>query len=591
MKTKLFFLAAVSSVLVAGFILGVHYFWDTAHQTIFFEKSIETLLQRPVHIHKARLRIFPRMQVILEGVTIQGHDRKSDAVFLEKFRLGIAFKPLFTGTVLCNVVSLDQPRVTVVRNQDKRFDVGDLLKRIARCSVVEEEEASWFKKFQFCLKKVIIRDGALTFIDKGTGDAPVTLRFFDLDFQTGKIASSGLTPVRLTCRFSENLRKSALITLGGEIGPLLNSPDLASIRFRGDTGITDLDISSFAPYARSLKGIDIAEGSVSGTASFAGSLTGKLAVTAKLAIVNLSITQQSLFEKGLRVPEAGLSFSLTRNNKGIDLSDIHLALPEFASAGNLAITNDEPPLIKAELRIEQCTYRHLFPYLPLSLFSREVKKAIAEHIIGGTIDALLLRYSGTGSRTSPKSPKGSRAIIEGDLRFHDFSMKFLDDLPRATHLNGKLSLKKRDLTLSNLTGRFGNSEIQEGTITLSRLSFLDASLGLKLDLYEMLTLLHDSRIPESLGHRLRRLRHMDGTGLLRFDASGPLDDLPALAFGGKMELLGANVDYQHFRKVGRDLTGTIHFTPYVIRSDNLKGWWANSPAYFTKMLIIYIRPQ
>ena len=589
-KTKLLFLITAFSILITGSILGVHYFWDTEHQTIFFEKKIETLLQRPAHIHKACLRLFPRVQVILEGVMVEGNVGKSDFMFLEKLRLGIAFKSLFTGTVHCNVLSLDQPRITVVRNQDRRFDVGDFLKSIARSSLVEEQTASWFKKFQFRLGKVIIRDGELTIIDNWTGDAPVTFRFFDLDLQAGKIASSGLTPVMFNCRFSEDLRKSALITLQGEIGPLLDSPNLAAIRFKGDMGITDLDISSLAPYVRGAAEIGAAEGFVSGTASFAGSLKGKLAVAVKLDIVNLSIEQQELFEKGLRVAKIGLSFSLTRNNKGIGLSDIHLALPEFGADGKLLITNDEPPLIKAEVKIGQCKYRHLLPYLPLSLFSKAVKEAMTEHSITGTIDTLLLSYSGTGSQTPPKPPKGSLDIIEGNLSFHDFSIKFLDDISLATHLNGELSLKNRDLTLTNLTGRFGNSEIQEGTISLSKLSFLDASLGLNLDLYEVLKLLHDNRIPESLGHSLRRLKYMDGTAILKFDASGPLDDLQALAFGGEMELLGANIDYQHFRKPGRDLTGTIHFTPYVIRSDNLKGWWANSPADAWFQIENYLSP-
>jgi hypothetical protein len=114
-------------------------------------------------------------------------------------------------------------------------------------------------------------------------------------------------------------------------------------------------------------------------------------------------------------------------------------------------------------------------------------------------------------------------------------------------------------------------------MSLSQMSFFDTTLGLTLDLHELFTLLHHPRMPASAAHHLSKLKYLDGAAQLKLDASGPVDDLGSLAFGGKIEVLGATVDYHHFRKAGKDLTGTIHFTPYLIKSDNLRGYWANSP--------------
>jgi len=592
-KTKILFLVTVVVIFFTGFVAGVHYLWDTDRQTRLLQRKIETFLQRPVHIYKARLSLFPRIQVVLEKVAIKERGRSADIMFFEKLRMGVALGPLLHGTFHCTFVRVEQPRITIIRTPDQRFNISDVLDNIAKTSAIAEPaKGSWFRGFRFRLGKVAVRNGALTFIDQGACDPPRTFRFFDLDLQTGTIAASGLTPVSFIGRLAKSPGKSesALINLQGKIGPLLESPNAGLIRFTGDLGVKDLDIASFSPYLKGTEKIGAPEGTVSGTGSFSGSFKGTIHVSAKLEIDNLAMDHQEVSGKPFKVSKAGLSFSLTRDSQGVTLPDIHLALPEFEADGKLMITKAEPPLIDAEVRIKHCQYQHLLPYLPCALFSKPAQEAMAQHIVAGSIDRLLLRYSETGSEKVLNRPGGKIEFLSGNMRFHDFSIRFFDDIPLATGLNGELRLKNRNLTLANLTGRFGNSEIRKGTMSLSKLSFLDTSLDLKLDLAEVLTLLHDRRIPESASERLQRIRHLDGTALLKLDASGPLDDLRALAFGGTMELLGVNLDYEHFRKIGSDLTGTIHFTPYVIKSDELRGWWAHSPVTAWFKIENYLSP-
>lgn len=590
-KTKLFFLVSVIFLLLAGFIVGVHYFWDTEHQTRFFQQNIETFLQRPAHIHRARLKLFPRIEVVLEKGAIKTSDRSAAVMSFEKLRMAVAFKPLLTGIIHCSAAGLDQPRLTIIRNADGRFNISDVFETMVRSNAFEEQsKRTWFDKFRLRLGKIAVRNGSLTFTDHEAHHVPVTFSLFDLDLHTERIADTGLTSVILSCRLAEDRGKSGLISLRGELGPLANISNLELVRFTGDLRVTDLDISSIASYVKGAENSGAAEGYVSGTASLAGSLGGKLHAAAKLEVANLSIEHRQLFEKGLRVGKAGVSFSLTRENRGITLPDIHVTLPQLEVHGKVLITDDESPVIEAEVRTEKCQYRHLLPYLPLSLFSGAVRKAMTEHIAAGTIDTLLLHYRETGSKNSPNPPGGRLECISGEMKFHDFSVEFFDDIPLVTGLTGELNLKNRDLTLTNLSGKFNNSEIREGAMSLSKLSFLDTSLDLKLDLDEVLKLLHDSRIPESARRRLKRIRQMDGTALLKLDASGPLDDLRALAFGGKVELLATNIDYEHFYKAGRDLTGTIHFTPYVVKSDNLTGWWAHSPVNAWFQIENYLSP-
>ena len=127
-------------------------------------------------------------------------------------------------------------------------------------------------------------------------------------------------------------------------------------------------------------------------------------------------------------------------------------------------------------------------------------------------------------------------------------------MPRFEHLNGRASFENRDIKVTDLTGAFGNSVIVQSAFSISESAGLAFSGDFKLDLLEMNNLIHIKKIPPDVLQELEVLQSMNGKGLLTLKASGPLNNLGALAFEGKLTLIDADIDYRNFYKPTKKLT-------------------------------------
>jgi len=577
MKTKTLLLLTTLTLLVAAAFLGIYYFWDIEQQKIFLEKKIASLSHRPVYIQKAHLQLFPRIQVILNGVDIKDPNGKSDFIFIKKLRVGIALKPLLKRIFYFRYFIIDQPQITIRRTSKKNFNVSDLI-QAANCSKAakEEQKKPGLKGYQFLLKKLIIRKGNISFNDYSLPKAPVTLKFHDFSLQTSKVSIPGVIPLKLRC-YLKSSGKDARIDLQGKIGPILDSSMIEAVRVKGDLLVTGLSISSFGPYLRRVKDIDSPGGIINGAISFNGSLRRGFETSVKLDFIDLKFKKHELFEREVKIAKTSLNLFLTWDKKKIRLPHITLSLPGLKATGKFIFNKTDTPVMEGEVEIENFDYQAFLPYFPLTLVPKQVKALMKKNILSGKINRLSLRYSETFP-DSPQASSGKKSTtIEGDLSFRNFSLSIFDDLPHIKHLAGKINFKNGELTVSKLTGFFGNSEIKSGNISLSKASFLNISGDLKLDLFEVGKLLHSQRIPTCARKHLIKIESISGKALLTLDASGTLNDLKSLAFEGKLKLLNTSLDYKPFRKTGKGLRGTIRFTPYTIKTDNLSGWWADSP--------------
>ena len=562
MKRKLLLSFGILILLIIAVFWGIYYFLNTERQRRFLEDKITTILQRETHIQKVHLQLFPRIQLIIKGVEIEGLDEKSEFIFLKKLRLGIALRPLLTGTIYFDFLSLNHPRIILTRNQQRKLNISNLFQVLSLKKEVKEKNGkAWFKQFRFFLKKFMIQKGEIIYKDYSLSPTPITFRFIDLHLQTGNIFTARIIPVNLRC-YLEGREKRAQIKLQGKINTIGSSPTGSKLKFTGNLEVTDLNISSFNSYLRGMKLIDSADGIINGTALIKGLLGEKFETEVSLEVINLKLENQKLFEKKVEIDKTKLYFSLIQDKNRITFPQIILTFPKLKATGKLTFNRIDIPIVESELKVEEFEYQDILPYLPFSVFPHQIKTILKEKFESGKIDRLFLKYTETFPDLSEASPIKKSRSFEGNLGFHDFSLTIFDDLPPIKQLNGKLSFDNGNFNITDLTGSFGRSEIEHGSITLSKVSFLDTSAELKLDLFEINQILHSKIIPRKAQRHLKNLRSMKGKALLTLDASGPLNDLSSITFGGKLELLNATLDYQPFRKVTRNLNGIIQFTPY-----------------------------
>ena len=574
MKKKLLIALSIFVLLLAvAFTVWINYFWGTTEKKAFIEQEMSSILHRPVTIQKARIKIFPRIMVVLNQVEIKERDGTSDFISLQKLHLGISFRLLFTRMISFNYLVFDQPRILLTRDQEKELNVRDLLQAFSFHRNREDKKKHWITEFRLSLKNFIIREGEIKFKDHAISTSPVSLSVTALNLKTGKPSRSGLIPISLN-GIVKSSKDQTRINLKGEIEPIIEGSKLAAIRFVGDTGVADFSLSCVGPYLCAWKNITSLQGNIKGNVSFQGIIGRDFKAGADIEIVNLKFKNEELLKKELQIDNAHLQCSLIREKQKWIFSPIRIKLPGLTATGKVKVDTTTTPLLEAEIQTGNFDYQSILPYVPFFLFPREVKNFITDKAMAGTVDKLFFLYSEKPPQTPSDKPISTMA---GHFSFRDFSLKVIDQAPRFERLKGKGSFENRNITVTDLTGSFGNSAITQSAFTVSDPADLTFSGDFTLDLLEMNNLIHVDIIPPDVLKKLENLQLMNGKGLLTLKASGPLNTPEALAFEGKLTLRDADIDYRNFRKPLKKVNGTFQFSPDTITIADFTGWWANCP--------------
>jgi len=575
MKKKI--LLSFFALFVAVAVAGIYYFWDMEKQKTFLENQLTTFLQRPVSIQKASLQIFPQPQVILEGIDIKTHEGKSGFMSVKRMLIGLSFSHMFNRLIYLPFLILDHPQITIAREEDNRFNISDLIDNFhQKCQVEKVKSKPWFNIFRFSLRSLTIRNGNLIFKDYSLSPTPSPINIVNLDLKAGKLSTTEMIPVTLSCRL-KNEGEDTQINLQGELGPLLHRQKSTAVGCEADLELKNLPISRLCPYLQKWQEIGSVEGIINGKASFKGFSGDSFETSVGLDLINLTLKNNKIFEEEIKIKKTHLSFSGVGDKNKISLTNIKARLPELTVTGRCLLDKTDIPFLETAWEMESFDYQTALPYIPHLFLPKKVRNIMTDNIKGGEITKLSFNYSGKFPGSSSKHKEESTKTVAGSISFCNFSLKIADDFPLIQSLSGELSLKNDEMVINNLTGMFGNSKIEQSRISLSKFAFLDLSADCELDLLDLHKFLHSNIMPPAARKRLMKFSSMSGSSLLKLDISGPINDPGSLSFGGSLKLLKADFDYKTFRKPGKDLYGTIRFTPYLITFSDINGYWANSP--------------
>jgi len=165
-------------VLIAGIAAAVSYFVDFNSYKPGLEAAATRALGMEVRVGgRLGIAFSPGLLVTLEDVHL--HSRGADFASVEKARLGIDLFPLLQKQVRVNKIILNQPRVSIERDRDGRFNFEKLL--TAERTIPDLE-----------LSEVSLADLTLAYEDKKSGLAfeagDCTLDLRRLQLASGKIA-------------------------------------------------------------------------------------------------------------------------------------------------------------------------------------------------------------------------------------------------------------------------------------------------------------------------------------------------------------------------------------------------------------------
>lgn len=576
MRKKLFLAFLIAVILLATLSMGVYYAWDSDRQKQVFEEGLSSLLERPVHIGDVDLQVFPSASVILRHVTIRGCIPDSACLTVERMRAGLSVAHLFQRLIYIDRLVFYQPRLSLVRDANKRSDLADIMGTLFRERTVSPgEETSWIKAFHFFLEEIVILDGKINVQDYTISEAPRSLTV-DVDLRTGMLSSAHAARVTFSCT-AQDKEAAPTISFRGFVGPIPDHGSLVMTPWRGNLEISDVPIHYLQPYLKGWNKGDPLMGRLDAKGWFDGAFAGTFRASGAAIIRDLLVRQGSLFPKPFTADSISIEGSCVKRKEVIDVPSLTVNLPQLSMAVKGAVNLAFPWHAETEVRVGHLNYEEYVPYLPVSLLPEKARTILTEMIKAGSLDMLSLRYVGNLADFPQALHQHGMRALDASLVFRDMTVRLAEDLPLLKEVQGKLSLDNGQLAITDVRGVYGDSAITRGSVTVSSKGVVKASAAGDLDLLDLDRLLHMKKMSPIAKHRLRKLKYIAGEGRVEVAIAGPLDGSGSFDYSGIIAVSKATLDYQDFRKVATDISGHISFNTSLITIERAEGLWAQSP--------------
>lgn len=146
---------------------------------VFVLDQLEESLGRKIDVHHVKLVIFPRIRVELSEITI--HDPQSDQVALTAKRVDLVLRlwPLLKKQVVGKRLLIEEPTLTLRRNERGRWNISDALGEPAD---IDQQTMEMMAR-TFMIREATLANGTITIIDAARPDGIRSLKLEHVEFK------------------------------------------------------------------------------------------------------------------------------------------------------------------------------------------------------------------------------------------------------------------------------------------------------------------------------------------------------------------------------------------------------------------------
>ncbi len=531
------FLIGLALILAAGLVvLLLPILSDPDRLKTVIIQQVEANLGRKIEVGEAKLELFPRPRLELSRVVIR--DADSAQVFLKarRFDLVLRSTPLLRMEVVVKRMHIDQPQVTLRRNQAGQWNF--LASGVA--SPGSEIPLGNPLELVMMIQETAITDGLVTVIDEFRPDGLRTLELTNMDLAVAtppqgipiEIRLSGKVPVgQRTSSFSLTgsvTRSSAAINLP-ENSP---GPAMPALQFQGSIDLLSVDLRQMMDFFGPRPIPDRVHG--------AANLNSRLRLVPGVSGYDMVLSDMKATVENLAIAgQASLSGIMTKQ-------------PTFA------LTFSATPVSLDELLLR----------FPVQWLPPHLQRVIEERDINGTVEVVTATVTGS---TTP----APHASLTGEFRVREGHALFGRDKVRAKNLVGTVLLEPDRLRISDITGDYGPMQITTGKLALA---LLEQGPSLELDVNgtllaaDLVTVLAKSISSPAVAQPLAAAHEVEGRADVAFRITGMLNQPDGLSFGA------ADITIQNgkFRSpalpdVVTNLSGRVVYSKTAVEFDRIGG--------------------
>jgi len=479
------------ALLLTSEMFGDDYFKE------FFLQQLEQSIGRKIDVHRIKLviRDFPRIRLELTQVAI--HDRHSENIVLSAKRLDIVlrFLPLLRKQVVGKRLLIDEPIVTIRRDQGGHWNLFDQTEPGREINDDTVQAVSRILR----IREATIVNGTLIVIDDGRPDGTRRIALESVEALLVINAERGQADLRIEAGHTSE-RGRALLSLSGAVTLAqrqmlaVNDPAASQIRFQfdGNMDVTSLNVRDMAdffgprPVPEQMQGLVTLHSLVRAVPGVAGY---------DVLLSDLSGNLDQLLLSG----HASLSGLLTPQ-------------PTFA------VTFAASPIQLSQL-LRQLPAEWVHPQLPAVIRDRE---------IDGTVEIVSATVTGASSAGPQLSLTGEFRVSQGHALIGDARVE-------ASGLAAMVMVEAGRIKVSELSGLYGAIHMSESKALVT---FLDAGPWLEMDVSgtmaaaDLVQFLAKTVTSAQLSRVLAASRDVEGMASPTFRLVGPLNQPDGITFAG-----------------------------------------------------------
>lgn len=446
-RRRILIIAVVGLFLATAGLFIIPRFLELETYRPYILDALKSQLHREFRYSRGSLLVGWGVRFTFHDVVVEGKSGGEPLLTARKASVEIPLIPLLRGEISLRGVSLDDPRIRIVREKDGSLSVDDLLGGEGGSSA---------------LSHLQLADGSVIFEDRAVpgGGFVTALSAVDLDIRGLRRGHGGPAHLRLSLG-------EGTVDLKGKLTLAPPSEPLRKSSFTGRVTVGDLDPWILWPYIAPHVAFRRPGGVWSTTTELSGTIDSFTA-EGEISLRNGRLDFPSVFHGTLTPRAADLRYRLVRTPDSVDIPRVDCTVDGVRVKGTFRMSglSGRDPRITATATSTPIDLSRFGVYIPYGIIERDVADWIERHIRGGKLTVVSGKLDGTVSQILSLGVGTNYDAIAVDARIEEGIVSYGSSVPLFTRVSGRLSLEGKDFVLRGMRGFFGTSPLSlDGRIT------------------------------------------------------------------------------------------------------------------------------
>ena len=445
-KKIIILLAGLVTLLVLAVMTGVlvNRMLDLDTHREEFLKAVKIALNREVLYQEGSFSFRLRPTFTFTQVVIREKDGMSNFITADRLTFKVAILPLLMKNVVLRELALENPRITLIREQSGVFNISDLFE--------EKREEIPFK-----VRRITIKNGQVSFADRWITPEGLTTSLEKLDLRLDHPERGKTAAFKFTATVVDE-GKTGQVALNGTLDLAKNSEPILNSRIDTTIRAKLLNVGWYWPYYSRYVPFKKITGQLDIDNRYQGNFF-EFTSKGSMTMHNLHFDYAPIFHAPLNPKTVQAHYDMKFNRRDLSVENLDVNVDGLNIRGSCLLKDlhTDDLLIDAKAVTTPIRWESYSHYVPYGVIPKDVADFIEQKIKGGNYRLDEGRLHGRISQIAHMEKGENYNVLYIRGRAEEGLLQYAPKVPSFNGISGTLELKGKDFILHSMTGKFGDA--------------------------------------------------------------------------------------------------------------------------------------